>query len=96
MRYGVFKKTAVLLIVFSTGAQANPTYTKDIQPIFKNRCSKCHDYMPGRNWQNYDNAFEFRLKIKDKILSKEMPMGQDMPQEERNLIVKWVDTGSQK
>ena len=75
---------------------SNPTYTKDIKPIFKNRCSQCHDYFPDKNWQKYEIAFSHKDKIKEKMISKEMPMGQDMPQDERDLIIKWVDQGAIK
>jgi uncharacterized membrane protein len=74
--------------------QGPPTYEKDIKPIFKTRCSECHNYMPGKNWQKYEDAYSDRLNIKIKMLTKEMPQGKDMPQEERNLIVDWVNGGA--
>ena len=74
-----------------------PTYTKDIQPIFKNRCSKCHDYIQDKNWQIYENAYKFRFSIKEKMITKEMPAGgDDMPQSERDQIISWVDGGAKK
>lgn len=92
------KRSIMLLLLFliSTAFASDPTYTKDIKPIFKNRCSKCHDYMQDKNWQVYENAFKYKEVIKAKMISKEMPMGEDMPQEERNLIIKWVDTGAKE
>ena len=71
-----------------------PTYQKDIKPIFKARCSQCHNYMVGKNWQKYDDAYAERDKIKLKVGNKEMPMGQDMPEAERNLIIDWVNGGA--
>lgn len=85
----------ILLFVLNVYA-ADPTYTKDIRPIFKNRCSQCHDYMPGRNWQNYEDAFKYKKTIREKMRTKEMPQGKDMPQDERNLIIKWADTGGKE
>ena len=90
------KTLTLFLMLLPTTVLADPTYTKDVQPIFKSRCSQCHDYMAGRNWQNYDNAFEFRIKIKEKVATKEMPMGREMPQEERDLVIKWVNTGAKR
>jgi len=72
------------------------TYTKDTKPVFNNRCSVCHDYMGDKNWQVYANAFKYKDKIKEKILSKEMPSGRDMPQDERDLVVRWVDEGAKE
>lgn len=87
----------LLILLFATNVFASDlTYTKDIKPIFKNRCSMCHDYMGDKNWQVYSNAYEKRLLIKQKVASKEMPQGRDMPQEERDKIVKWVDQGAKE
>jgi len=86
--------TAILLLLLSS----NPTYTKDIKPIFKSRCKICHNkYSPDRNWMNYDKAYEKRALIKLRIENKSMPPG-DMPitDEERQLIIKWIDTGAKK
>ena len=51
--------------------------------------------MAGKNWQKYEDAYNFRVQIKQKVYSKEMPAGtNDMPQSERDLIINWVDTGA--
>lgn len=73
------------------------TYKADIQPVFKQRCSMCHDYMPGKNWMNYKEAFDKRKEIKDRVLiKKDMPAGTDMPQVFRDLIGAWVDSGAKE
>ena len=89
-------KTIALLMLLSTSALANPTYTQDIQPIFIVRCMECHAYIQGKNWMDYNQAFEWRDSIRAKVMTKEMPMGRDMPQAERDLIIKWVETGAKK
>lgn len=89
----------VALLTLVTGINSypnSPTYTKDIRPIFKNRCSSCHDYLGDKNWQVYENAYKYKDQIKMKILTKEMPQGKDMPQSERDLIVEWVNEGARK
>jgi len=75
---------------------ANPTYTQDIKPIFQNRCSRCHDYLGDKNWQVYQNAYTHRDMIKVKMLDKSMPPDTSIPQEERDLIVKWIDKGAKE
>ena len=87
-----------LLLLFSVTALAtDPTYTSDIKPIFKNRCSLCHNYMAEKNWQKYEDAFAHRKEIKEKMVTKAMPPnGTEMPQSERDLIIKWVDTGAKQ
>jgi uncharacterized membrane protein len=52
--------------------------------------------MGDKNWQVYENAFSHKDKIKEKIISKEMPIGKNMPQSERDLIVEWVNEGAKK
>ena len=74
----------------------NPTYTEDIKPLFHDRCSKCHDSMGDKNWQVYENAYKYRVSIRNKIITKEMPEGEDMPGNERDLIVEWIDSGAKK
>jgi len=88
----------MILVFFSSVALAavNPTYNKDAKPIFKNRCSQCHDYVQDKNWQKYGDAFKYKDTIKLKMITKEMPQGQDMPQEERDILIKWVDTGAKE
>jgi uncharacterized membrane protein len=87
-------KTIILGLMLLPNVSAATTTYKDVQPIFKNRCSQCHDYLEGRNWQKYDDAFKKRQQIKERMVNKSMPMGQDMPQAERDLIIKWVDQGA--
>lgn len=96
-------KYLVVLLIFCTSSNADYsfessslTYTTDIKPIFKKRCSQCHDYMEGKNWQIYKDAFSRRDKIKERIENKTMPMGLDMPQYERDMIIKWVDEGAKE
>ena len=35
-----------------------PSYEKNIKPLFEKRCSNCHNetMMPDKNWLNYDIA----------------------------------------
>lgn len=91
-------KTLILsfILPFTLTAHADLTYSKDIKPIFKNRCSECHDYLADKNWQKYEDAFKHKDTIKQKMLDKSMPMGRDMPQNERDQIVQWVDQGAKE
>ena len=84
------------IVLIGIALASDPTYTRDAKPIFKNRCAKCHDYIVGKNWQNYSDAFKWKDFIKFKMISKEMPPGEDMPQEERDTLIRWVDTGAKQ
>lgn len=90
-------KYAFLVLVVSQMVYAT-TYKKDARPIFEKRCASCHNEMwVDKNWLDYSKAFENKDKIKLKVWKeKSMPVGQDMPQEERETIRKWVDEGAKE
>ncbi len=72
------------------------SYKKDIQPIFANRCTSCHTptgFLP--DWMDYQTASAMAEGIKTRVVvKKDMPMGFPMPDEERELVRKWVDGGA--
>jgi uncharacterized membrane protein len=75
------------------------TYTKDAQPIFKSRCSVCHnEYMPDKNWMDYKIAFGKKDLIKAKMIDKSMPPGNstNITDDERKTLIKWADDGGKK
>ncbi len=54
---------------------ANPTFTKDVLPIFQKSCQDCH--RPGQmapfSLITYDDARPWARSIKDKVVSRYMP-----------------------
>jgi uncharacterized membrane protein len=84
------------VISFTSG---DITYTKDVKPIFERRCSQCHNAnWPDKNWLDYNKAKENKDKIKIKVKDKTMPPGNstEITEEERNIIIQWVDDGAKK
>lgn len=83
------------MLVFAMSAE--PTYTKDVRPIFENRCFSCHN---GRipsllDLSKYEAAYEKRSAIKSRVETKSMPPGGGgMTQDERDIIIKWVNQGA--
>jgi peroxiredoxin len=83
----------------------NITYAKDIASIFQNRCVGCHQ--PGEigpfSLTNYDEVVGWADTIRDVVKYRRMPpwfadpkYGQfsndcHLPEEERQLILKWID-----
>lgn len=101
----LFVGCSLALISFTMGAKTHDvvyakTYTfSDVKPIFKARCYICHNKNSGRgDWQDYDQAFKKRLQIKTRVKSKNMPMGNvtRMTDEERDVVIKWVEQGAKK
>jgi hypothetical protein len=80
--------------------QKEPSYQKDIQPIFANYCavSGCHDgkgYLVPIN--TYSDAKELSAmgKINKRvILTKSMPPGKELSTEEYYKIKCWLENGS--
>jgi len=94
-----------------TSAAAKPvTFTKDIAPIFQDKCEACHrkDSMAPMSLVTYEEARPWARSIKERVLTHQMPpwhldktVGIQQFQNDRSLsdeqiatIVRWVDSGS--
>jgi hypothetical protein len=104
----------LLLLAFAVPAmaQTQPTFTKDVSPIFQERCQVCH--RPGTfapmSLLTYEDARPWAKSIKEKVLMREMPPWHidknvgvqrfsndiSLSDEEISVIVKWVDAGAPK
>lgn len=90
-------KLVVLWASLSLSLADDVTYVKDIRPLFKERCSVCHDSMAGRDWQDRKTAYEARFKIKNRVFTlKDMPQANvtGMTGEEREEVKNWVEHGA--
>jgi len=93
------------------GASAKPvTFTKDIAPIFQDKCEDCHrkDSMAPMSLVTYEEVRPWARSIKERVIQHQMPpwhldktVGIQKFQNDRSLsdeqiamIVKWVDSGS--
>src|SRR4051812_9213171 len=88
----------------------NPTFTKDVLPIFQKSCQECH--RPGQmapfSLLDYESARPWVRSIKEKVVSRYMPpwhldrsIGEYDPDPSLSdaqvaTIAKWVDTGAPK
>ena len=94
-----------------TSATAKPvTFTKDIAPIFQDKCEACHrkDSMAPMSLVTYEEARPWARSIKERVVTHQMPpwhldktVGIQQFQNDRSLsdeqiatIVRWVDSGS--
>lgn len=78
---------------------SKPSFDKDIKPIFTARCYQCHNVSwADKNWTDYKIAFRDKEKIKLRLKNNSMPPGNytNMSKEERELVIKWIDTGAKK
>lgn len=90
----------ILCLMFSLSCYSNTlTYTDDVKPIIKNRCSACHNgtnELP--NLLDYDEVYKKKELILKKLTSREMPhfIGEQMTESERDTIIEWIKQGAVK
>jgi len=76
------------------------TYTKHARSIFKKNCLPCHNLNNPYNlpsWLDYKTAYDKRVQIRYRIWEiRSMPLGKDMPENERKMIKDWIDQGSKE
>src|SRR6187399_1883080 len=92
------------------GVPANPTFAKDVLPIFQKSCQSCH--RPGQmgpfSLLTYDDARPWLRSIKNKVETRYMPPWHldrtvgvydpdpSLSDEEIAIISKWVDNNAPK
>src|SRR3954467_10385407 len=102
-----------LLLVLPTAAyaaDAAPTFTKDVAPIFYKSCIECHraTMFAPMSLTSYEDARPWLRSIKQRVSARTMPpWGSDMPhgvfkndprlsEAEVQTIVSWIDGGAPK
>ncbi len=91
-------------------ADETPTYTKDVAPIFREKCEACHrpGYIAPMSLQTYRESRPWARSIKNRVETRQMPpwhidksVGIQEFQNDRSLtdleidtIVRWVDGGA--
>ena len=102
-----FAAVAFVPSFVSAAGVANPTFTKDIAPIFQQKCEACHrpDSIAPFSTQTYEAVRPFISAIKSRVATRQMPpwhidktIGIQKFKNDRSLsdaqietIVKWVD-----
>ncbi len=96
----------------AAAADAAPTFTKDIAPIFQDKCEACHrpDSIAPMSLVTYEDARPWARSIRSRVESHQMPpwnidktVGIQEFKNDRSLsdaqvatIVKWIDAGAPK
>jgi hypothetical protein len=105
----------VSLALPSVGAaqQASvPTFTKDVAPIFQEKCESCHrpDSIAPMSLVTFEETRPWARSIKNRVVARQMPPwhldrtvgiqkfqnDRSLTDEQINTIVKWIDGGSPK
>ena len=112
---GVALATVALVTPRVAGAAetpAAPTFTKDIAPIFQEKCESCHrpDSIAPMSLVSYEDARPWARSIRSRVESRQMPpwnidhtVGIQEFKNDRSLndtqvatILKWIDNGAPK
>jgi hypothetical protein len=122
MAHGIFGRVlsgavgvvGLLALPASLSAQttAAPTFTKDVAPIFQNKCESCHrpDSIAPMSLISYEEARPWSRSIRERVASRNMPPwhidktvgiqhykdDRSLSQKEIDTIVAWVAAGSPK
>ena len=98
----------VSLLPAATVATPNPTFSKDIAPIFNARCVECHraGELAPMSLTNYEDARPWAKAIRENVVRRVMPPwladpahgefrnDRRLPQPEIDTIVSWVNAGA--
>lgn len=79
-------------------------FDRVLKGVIEPKCKMCHgDGSPNKNWTDHKMASQFGANIVDKITGSppkmggaKMPMAGSLSEEEKNLLVSWVDGGSKQ
>src|SRR5437762_763123 len=112
-RTGIYPP-ALLPILSSTATPQTAipavTFTKDVAPIFREKCEACHrpDSMAPMSLVTYDDARPWARAIRARVASRQMPPwhidrtvgiqqfknDRSLTDEQVDTIVRWVDAGA--
>ena len=107
---GALALTALLGGASTASAQTAPTFTKDVAPIFQQKCEACHrpESIAPMSLQTWQQSRPWARSIKARVLEHSMPPFQidrtvgitkfknddSLTNQELDTIVKWVDAGA--
>ena len=88
----------------------DPTYSKDIAPIFRDKCEACHrpGYIAPMSLQTYQEVRPWARSIKNRVEARQMPPwhidkavgiqdfknDRSLSSEEIGIVARWVDAGA--
>src|SRR5262249_55953570 len=101
---------AVAAPLFAADAPKNPTFSKDVAPIFQSKCQECHQphSIAPMSLITYQEARPWARSIKERVSTRQMPPwhidktvgvqkfknDMSLADEQVDTIVRWVDAGA--
>src|SRR5216117_584645 len=112
LRRGALLLGVALCVSGTAAADQAPTFTKDIAPIFQEKCEACHrvDSIAPMSLVTYEETRPWARSIRARVSTRQMPpwhidktVGIQQFKNDRSLsdqqidtIVKWIDAGAPK
>src|SRR3954466_9334760 len=100
---------AIAMPAAAFGAEATPTFTKDIAPIFQEKCEACHrpDSIAPMSLKTYAETRPWARSIRTRVADRQMPPWQidrtvgiqkfkndrSLTDDQVDTILRWVDAG---
>src|SRR5690349_16889332 len=109
VRISIFAVVAVLTLTGLSVSQqpASLTFTKDVAPIFQEKCEACHrpNSIAPMSLMTYDETRPWARSIRERVLNRQMPPwhidktvgiqhfanDRSLSDDQINTIVRWVD-----
>lgn len=76
---------------------ADITFTMNVKPIIDNNCVGCHSTTGSAsflNLESYETVTANAARVKSEVVSRDMPIGGSLTNEEIQAISCWVDAGA--
>ena len=80
----------------TTDPCATITFSMNVKPIIDSNCISCHSTGGGQspNLETYNGVAANSARVKSEVVSKDMPIGGSLTNEEIAAISCWVDAGA--
>lgn len=73
----------------------NTSFSGQVEPIIQNNCVSCHNGSQPPNLTSYSRISNNSDIIKSVVITRRMPLGGSLSNEEIDAIKCWVDNGTQ-
>jgi hypothetical protein len=83
------KKDDTKTDTYTPNCTATKSFANDVFPLLKSKCWRCHNDMA-----DYNQVKSLSLQIKDNVISGAMPKDDKLSNDQKNIIVCWVEAGA--
>ena len=70
------------------------SFARDVEPIIDTRCLECHSGTIFPDLRTFSGITDNARSIQQQVVSREMPQGSTLPDDQIELISCWIDNGA--